>query len=314
MAITEIPLDHIAQPGRVMAPVRWYGGKGHMARRIMPYLPDGRVYVEPYCGAASVFWYLDPPRPVEVLNDLNGELVNLFRVLQNPETFAEFQHRIIWTPYALDEFRRALAYDGDEPVMRAWAFYVRYNQGFGGTASSAGNWGRVFVSDRGMARTANGWRSRMKLLQSWHDRLTRVQIDNRDAPEVIRYWDGPETVFYVDPPYMHETRATGNMYDHEASDAHHEALVKTLLSLKGQAAVSGYDAPLYRRLDAAGWERVEWQTAAHSAGRRRGSGLQGKGAATLKSPRTEVLWVKRHTHKSANGNGNGHKQAGLFDE
>jgi len=82
----------IPKPNRVMAPVTWYGGKGNIVKKIIPHIPEGYPYVEPYCGAASVFWHLSPPRKVEVLNDIYGEIINLFRVLQNPETFEELAH------------------------------------------------------------------------------------------------------------------------------------------------------------------------------------------------------------------------------
>ncbi|RME80445.1 MAG: DNA adenine methylase [Caldilineae bacterium] len=290
----EMPLDHIAMPDRVMAPCRWFGGKGNMARRILPLIPRGRVYVEPYCGMASVFWHLPRPFPVEVLNDLNGDVVNLFRCLQDPERFERFARRITWTPYALEEFRRALNVleTSDDPEERAWAFFVAQNQSFSGVAKTEGCWGRAFISNRSMADTVNKWRGRIKLLQWWHDRLTRVQIDSRDAIEVIRYWDSEDTVFYIDPPYVHDTRKDKDVYACECDDAHHEALVDTLLQIKGRAVLSGYDNGIYRRLEEAGWERVEFQTACYAASRWRGSKLRGAGAAMKRAARTEMCWVK----------------------
>ena len=264
-----------------------------MAKRLLPLLPDGHVYVEPYCGMASLFW-TKTPSPVEVLNDLDGEIINLFRVLQNPATFSEFFHRMLFTPYSYAEFCRALEYTGDNPVMRAWAFYVLHNQGFNGKGSSPGDWSRVFVSAHHMAQTTSKWRGRMTQLAVWHDRLTRVQIDQRDALDVIKYWDSADTVFYVDPPYIAATRAKGsrNKYRHEATDDHHVRLVDLLCGIQGQAMVSGYDAEKYRLLEDAGFQRYEFDTAAYSAGRVRGSNLRGIGAATENASRTEVVWVK----------------------
>jgi len=284
----------LGKPNRVMAPIRYYGGKGRLARRIVRLLPPGKIYVEPYCGAASVFWHLPQPYEVEVLNDLDERVVNLFRVLQDPEQFAEFAHRVYWTPYSHSEFVRALRLlDSADSVEAAWALYVVCNQGMGSVAhrASAGNWGRVlsYVAD-GMAGTCSGWRKRMGLLRAWHERLTRVQIDCRDALEVIRYWDSPQTVFYIDPPYPAATRRDARKYLHEASDEHHRALVDLLLTLRGSAVVSSHDHEIYRSLEEAGWERYEIRTATHAAGRTRGSGLQGPGAALRKVPRTEVLW------------------------
>ena len=286
--------DALPRPNRPMAPFMWYGGKGNLARRLMPLLPAGRVYVEPYAGAASMFWHLRPPREVEVLNDLHEEIVNLFRVLQDAERFAALAHRLTWTPYSLAEFRRALAAgtNGDE-VDRAWAFFVRQNQGFSGIAETEGNWSRAFESSRGMAETAAIWRARLGLLDAWHERLTRVQIDCRDALEVIDYWDSADTVFYIDPPYAADSRVKGNrnVYVHEATDGHHEALVARLAGINGQAMLSGYATALYDPLVEAGWERHEFATACHAAGRVRGSKLRGTGAATEHAARTEVVWV-----------------------
>lgn len=293
-------LEAIPEPPRTMAPFKWPGGKGNLAKWVVSHLPrNARVYVEPYAGAASILWHLPEPYPIEVLNDLDERIVNLFRVLQDREKFEELLHRLVWTPYARAEFVRALeilsAWEEHDEVSRAWAFFVAQNQGFGGKADTEGNWGRALNKvTRGMAETVANWRARLKCLTWWHDRLTRVQIDNRDALEAIRYWDTPETLFYLDPPYVLETRPGGEIYRHEASMEHHEALVQTLLGINGQAVLSGYDHPVYRPLEEAGWLKVSRETASHLAGRIRGSKLQGKGAALQHVRRVECLWIKAH--------------------
>jgi DNA adenine methylase len=290
-------LDNLPKPNRTMAPFRWYGGKGNLVKRIIPLLPreDITTYVEPFAGAASVFWALPRPYSVEVLNDLYGDIINLFRCLQNPETFEQLLHRLIWTPYSRAEFRRALEILDDptsSPLDRAWAFYVAYGQGFSGTADTEGNWSRVLTeSSSGMAKTADRWRKRLTQLPRFHDRLTRVQLDSVDALKCIRYWDSPTTLFYLDPHYVHETRASKDDYTHEMSNEQHTALVDTLFALQGKAVLSGYDHPIYQALDEAGWQRVEIQTAAHAAGRIRGSKLLGDGAALEHAQRTEVIWL-----------------------
>lgn len=292
ISIDEI-LESIPPPNRTMAPFPWFGGKGMLAKKIIPLLPQATTYVEPYAGAASVFWHLPQPYPVEVLNDLDGRIVNLFRVLQDRAKFEELAHRLVWTPYARDEFRRALAILQDpdaSDIDRAWGFFVAQNQGFSGLANSDGDWGRALGgTDRGMATNTNRWRGRLKLLAHWHDRLTRVQIDSIDALKCIRYWDTPDTLFYVDPPYVLETRKGGG-YAHEADDQHHQALVQLLLDIQGKAVLSGYDHPLYKPLEEAGWHKILIPTVAHAAGRVRGSGLRGEGMATAKVPRFEVIW------------------------
>jgi DNA adenine methylase len=288
-------LDSIPTPSRPMAPFWWVGGKGNLAPWILRYLPKGHTYVEPFAGAASVFWHLPEPYPVEVLNDIDGRIVNFYRVLQDQEKFRELLHRLIWTPYSMAEFARALATLRDpeaDDVSKAWAFFVAQNQGFGGKANKVGDWGRnLRAGARGMPGTTNSWRGRLKLLTYWHERLSRVQIDSVDGVEAIRYWDTPDTVFYVDPPYVLDTRVDKEVYANELTLEDHQRLVETLLQVKGKVVLSGYDHPVYRPLEEVGWVKVARETACHVAGRWRKSGLQGSGSAKSKVPRTEVLWV-----------------------
>jgi len=276
------------------APIQWFGGKGNMLAKLVPLVPPGgRPYVEPYMGAASLFFARDPA-PVEVLNDLNGDLVHLFRCLQDRTMFDDLRHRLMWTPYARAEFCRALdllAHGTDDPVLRAWAFFVVHNQGVSGELRSPGGWSRsLHTTYGGMAHTTNRWLMRLSMLDAWHWRLMRVQLDQRDALEVIRYWDTPDTVFYCDPPYHPETLADDRGYSVRPDAAHHVALVATLLACQGAVVLSGYAHADYRPLTDAGWECVSFETACHAAVRGRGSGLQGLGAARAKVPRVEVVW------------------------
>ena len=176
--------ESMADKEHLRAPFRWFGGKGQMLTKLLPLIPSGgRPYCEPYAGAASLFFARDPA-PVEVLNDMDDRIVNLFRVLQDRERFEELRHRVMWTPYARAEFGRALDIlktGTDDPVERAWAFFVALNQGFGGKASTIGDWGRTFVSSGGMADTTNRWIMRQTMMDAWRWRLVRCQIDNRDA-------------------------------------------------------------------------------------------------------------------------------------
>ena len=286
-------LPWIDKPRRTMAPFQYFGGKGKIAKKIVRLLPKGNLYCEPFCGAASVFWHLPEPYPVEVLNDIDGELVNVFRCLQDEKTFNRLAQMIVNTPRALAELERALEMQTDDPVKRAWRFMVLQNFGISGLpAKGVNRWGRVFVSDCGMARTANEWRKRMKTLPHWHDRLTRVQIDNRPAIDVIKYWDKkPGSVFYIDPPYVASTRKGGG-YTHEMTDEDHKELVETLLRVKGAVVLSGYDSDLYELLTEAGWQKTTHDAVAHSAAASDGK-LQGKGAKSTVAKRTECIWVNR---------------------
>ncbi len=288
---------------RLRAPIAYYGGKGQMLSKLLPLLPPGKIYVEPFCGAASML-FAQPPRPVEVLNDLDGDVVNMFRCFQDRATFDNLRHRIMWTPYARAEFVSARAIlaapraveDAAAPpnIARAWARFVCGNQGFAAKYSSAAHLGRAFIWAAGAAATANKWLMRLSMLDAWRWRLMRVQIDCVDALKCIRYWDSPETVFYLDPPYVLGTRVAGSraMYAHEMDNAAHAALIDLLLGLRGRAMISCYDHPIYSPLIKARWRVYRWDTACSAVGRTRGSKLRGSGSALKHAPRTEVAYVK----------------------
>lgn len=284
---------HLPLPSRPMAPFRWYGGKGMLVKWILPWVKWGKVYVEPFCGAASVFWN-KRSHHIEVLNDIDKDVMNVFRCLQDEILFRELAHRLAWTSYSRAEFERALKIlnEGGGLVDRAWAFMVSQGQGFGGRGVTPGHWGRAFESGKGMALTASSWRSRIALLRWWHDRLTGVQLDCQDALGAIKHWDTPETLFYIDPPYPHSTRIDKNSYQHEMTDDHHRRLLELLLAIKGQAVVSTYPNEMYESyLRSSGWIELRKRTVCHAAGRTRDSCLRGKGAARKGVPRTEVLWI-----------------------
>lgn len=278
------------RPVRTMAPVQWFGGKAKLTGWILPLLPQGATYVEPFCGAASLLWARFRTG-VEVLNDIDDNIVNLFRVLQDPKAFQEFAHRITWTLYSRAELVRAIGLRNSAcPVERAWSFFLRVNQGFSGEpATSPGSWSVTKTGRLGDLATSR-WSSRLGCLEWWHSRLQRVFVEHTDALECIRRWDTPGTVFYCDPPYVLGTR-TGGVYTHECSDDFHRDLVSALLSIQGAAALSGYESDIYAPFAAAGWTVHRRKTSAFAAGRDRRYGMTGSGAATRKAARTECLWV-----------------------
>ncbi len=288
-------LDGIREPVRVMAPFRWPGGKGILASWIVKYIPNGRTYVEPFAGAASVLWHLPKPFPVEVLNDIDGDIVNFYRVLQDKSKFEILLHRLVFTPYARAEFRRALRIlrsSEASDIDRAWAFFVIHNQGFSGMGRSEGNWSRSITESRnGMASTTSKLRSRLKVLAQLHDRISRVQIDNIDGIECIKYWDTADTVFYIDPPYIPETRRYHLFYKTEPDLSYHERLVETLLQVKGKVLLSCYDHPVYKPLADAGWQKLTKDTACHITGKTRNNKSQEAKNVKARASRTETLYI-----------------------
>lgn len=299
--IDNVILDNIPETKGPLYLFKWIGSKTRMAKFIIDKFPPwskDQIYVEPFCGSASVFLNLPKPYCVEVLNDLDGEIINFFRVLQDQENFHEFIHRLIWTPYSLDEFRRALAIkkstDNEyDDIDRAWAFFVGQCQGLSGNSKTEGNWGRKFMSQHNISETASDWRRFIKNLINVHERLSAVQLDNRDALTVIKYWDTDKTIFYIDPPYMLSTRTKSGqkLYSHEMDDDQHNKLINALLDVKGKVILSGYDSDMYHVLDSHGWNRYEKNLMCNMTCRTRGSGLKSDGSGTKDKSRKEIVWT-----------------------
>jgi len=269
-----------------------------MISKLLRLVPDGgQPYCEPFCGAANLLFARESA-PNEVINDINDDIVNVFRCLQDKTKFEELRHRLLYTPYARSELKRAIEVrDSDrqqevDDVTRAWAFLVRMNFGISGHESELYNWGRTFVSTRGVADCVNSWLMRLVMLDAFHWRLMRVQIDNRDALEVLKYWDNEHAVFYVDPPYHPDTRERDHrqIYRHEVAPEYHTNLVDVLLECRGAVVLSCYDHAVYQPLRDAGWEVLKLKVACYAAARVRGSGMRGKGAAERKVPRVETVY------------------------
>jgi DNA adenine methylase len=276
------------------APIQWFGGKGKMITKLMNHVPlGGKPYCEPFMGAASLF-FARPPAPVEVLNDTDGDLVNLFRCLQDKETFDELAHKLHYTLYARAEFIESIKILQDksitDKVLRAWAFFVKLNMGISNMSNSSGSWSRNFTSNRGCARNINSWIMRLAMLEDWHKRLLMAQIDNRDALDVIKYWDSNDTVFYIDPPYIHDTRKTKDVYNQELNNDYHKNLVQVILDCKGAVVLSGYEHEIYQPLIDVGWECTKYPTACHAAVNTRISNLQGKNSNLEHVPRIECVY------------------------
>jgi len=287
--------------GRLPGPVPWMGGKGRAIKKLLDKIPTTEIYCEPYGGAASLLFNREPAK-VEIYNDLDNRLYTLMKVLQDEQKFARFAGRLHFSNYSLEEFRQALKVMNDPQSSDedlAYAFFLAQNQGFGGWIPRfEGNWGRSFISSRGMSSTTSAWLTRLTHLREWHDRISRVQIDSREALEVIRYWDSWEgekrTTFYCDPPYVLETRMYenegGHSYVFEPDIPYHEDLVETLLAVQGAVVLSCYDHEVYEPLKENGWEKWQWETTSSAAGRKRGSKLRGEGAGKKHAARTETIY------------------------
>ena len=295
---------------RNATPFPWLGGKSRMVNTILPLLPSHATYVEPFSGAANIL-LAKKPSQVEVLNDACGLLVNFFRVLQDPAQRLALLDRLQWTPYARMEYARALEHlDDPDPVMKAWAFFTAQCQGISGSGSlggrNANNWGYSRTVDQ-----AQSFRGHVEKLPAIAQRLLEVHIEHGDGVGVIRRWDAPDTLFYVDPPYADSTRTNKSgraSYHREIDDDGQQTLVDALLRLQGGAILSGYRTPLYQPLEDAGWERREFAMDLSAAARVRTFDPM-SAAGKEKRKRIECLWLSPDVAAAAKNE----QQCGLFE-
>ena len=228
----------------------WYGGKFSHLDWLLPLLPEARHYCEPYGGSAAVLLNR-APSPVETYNDLDGDVVNFFRVLR--EQKEQLIEAIGLTPFSKEELTIACSESTDalNDLERARRFFVRARQVRTGLAQTAspGRWAHCKLTSRaGMAGAVSRWLGSVEGLAEIAQRLLRVQIENAPAREVIQRYDSPDTLFYLDPPYPHESRGDSKAYGYEMTDAEHEELAESLRNAKGKIALSSYHCALMDRL------------------------------------------------------------------
>ena len=255
----------------------WYGGKFSHLDFILPNIPtDAKHFCDVFGGSAAVL-INRLAAPVETYNDIDSELVNFFRTLRDRGD--ELIRQISLTPFSREELIRACEYEeGLTEIERARRFFVRARQTRTGLAqkSSAGRWAHCVLTTRsGMSGAVSRWLGSADGLAEITERLQRVQIENAPALEVIQRYDTPETVFYLDPPYVHSARGDTTAYEHEMDDSEHEALAGVLTSIRGRAVLSGYRTELYDRLYA-GWTRIDAPV---------------RTAHSVRQPRQESLWI-----------------------
>lgn len=259
--------------------LRWHGGKWLLAPWIIDHFPTHTVYVEPFGGAASVL--LRKPRAyAEVYNDLDGDAVNLFRVLRSDAVGALID-ALALTPFARQEFVGSYA-PSEDPIERARRLIVRSFMGFGSDGHNAAiKTGFRAASNRSGTTPAHDWDNLPSAIRLIVERLKGVVIENRPALDVMHQHDAADTLHYVDPPYMPDTRSQKSRrgkiryhaYAHELTAEDHGELLAGLLKLKGMVVLSGYPHPMYER--ALGpWLRVEREALADGARKR-----------------IEVLWI-----------------------
>lgn len=255
----------------------WYGGKFSHLEWLLPLLPESHHYCEPFAGSAAVLLNREPS-PVETYNDIDGEVVNFFSVLRDDSD--RLIRAIALTPFSREEFYKAIhgSRKGISKLERARRFYVRARQARTGLAQTAtlGRWANCKNTSRaGMSGVVSRWFGGVASLDDIGERLLRVQIENRPAIEFIRLYDGPGTLFYCDPPYLHATRGDSKAYRFEMEEDEHRELAGILKDCRGKVAVSGYRCELMDELYK-DWKRFDAPV---------------KKCHSIKKPRQECLWM-----------------------
>ncbi len=267
----------------------WYGGKFSHLDWLLPLLPECHHYCEPFAGSGAVLLNR-MPSSVETYNDIDGEVVNFFRVLRDQHE--ELIRAIALTPFSREEYYRAIhTTNGVSDVERARCFYIKARQTRTGLAQTAslGRWANCKNTSRaGMSGVVSRWLGGVGALDDIAQRLMRVQIENRPAVDVIQLYDSPKTLFYCDPPYLHATRGDAKAYGFEMDEEQHREFAEVVNGCSGMVAVSGYEHPLMDKL----FEPGRWFKTLGSR----------KTIHSTKGTRQEVLWT----------NYDPKKQMGLF--
>lgn len=247
--------------------LKYPGGKWRISDWILSHLPPHKVYIEPFFGSGAVFFKKEPVY-IETINDIDGNVVNLFRVCR--EQPKELARLINLTPFAREEFQDCYEIEADDSIERARRTLVRYHQSFGTCNSSKNSWRNV--QTHGGPRCATMWNDLPEIIISCCERLKNAQIENTDAIALIRRYSNPNTLIYCDPPYL-QTLRKKNMYKNEFTQEQHIELLQELKKSDSMVAISGYDSQLYNDI-LAGWRTDEKPTIAQM-------GLH----------RTEKLWM-----------------------
>ena len=229
------------------------GGKKRIAPWIISYMPPHHSYLEPFFGCGGVFFQKSPAR-IETINDLDGDVVNFFRVIQNPSTRSKLQEWLIYTPYAREVYDETFRKAPADPVERAGYFVVRSMQSHGFRLTERCGW-KKDVYGREAAYAVRYFNEMPENIAYMAARLKGVQIENRPAIELIRAFNHPNVLIYVDPPYVLSTRGR-KQYRYEMEDPEHVEMLEEICRSDAMVMLSGYDCELYQKY-LGNWHKVQ---------------------------------------------------------
>lgn len=282
---------------KLPSPITWIGGKSRLLSHLLPLLQPAQgenCYVEPF-GGSGVVMMNKVPHASETYNDMDGELINLFRTIRDPDGVVHLWWELINTPYSRLEFGEAIdetkRFSPENPVKRAARFVISCRQRFGGgqpgtRRDTDRSWGLTFESGRGMNDCVSRWLSTMLHLPAIHQRMSTVVIDNQDAIRCVKQWDSPATLFYCDPPYV----GAEQYYKGGFGPNQHKALAEALNSAQGRVVLSYYAHPAVEQLyPAERWRKLEIKTRTTACGNKRRTA--GKAGVKAQTGRTEWILV-----------------------
>ena len=250
--------------------LKYPGAKWKIASWIIERMPKHHSYVEPFFGSGAVL-FSKAPSPIETVNDLDENVVNLFKLVRNcPE---ELAIKVYATPYSRREYDST--FESQEPadeIEKARRFLVQCWQGHGFRTNGYKVGWKNDVQGREQMYAVYNWYRLPGWIMGITDRLKQVQIENRPAVEVIQRFNYENVLIYADPPYLLGTR-TAKQYMHEMTDQDHVRLLESLLQHKGSVIISGYQNELYDEI-LKGWCKESISAQAE----------HGK-------PRTETIWM-----------------------
>ncbi|MBS6644021.1 MAG: DNA adenine methylase [Clostridiaceae bacterium] len=246
------------------------GGKKRIAPWIISYMPPHHSYLEPYFGCGGVFFQKTAAR-IETINDLDGDVVNFFRVIQDPVTRGQLQELLIYTPYARQVYDETFRKVPADKIEQAGYFVIRSMQSHGFRLTERCGW-KKDVYGREAAYAVRYFNELPENIAYMAARLKGVQIENRPAIELIRAFSHPNVLIYIDPPYVLSTRGR-KQYRYEMEDAEHVELLEEICRSKAMVMLSGYDCELYQEY-LSGWHKEQ---------------IGARAQHNLK--RTETLWM-----------------------
>lgn len=285
----------------VKSPIPYYGGKSKMLEWIFRVIDNYsyETYVEPFGGGGSVI--LAKRAGFDVYNDINSDVVNLFRIIRDEKTFPEFERIVTLMPYSRENFLECQNFmkTEDDPVKRAAYYFVIARQSFSGKqmldddSEIAVGWKFSFAEKRcDISQCVSSWLNAVESLPRVAKRLRQIQVEHGEALAIIKKYANEKSLMYCDPPYPLQTRVGGKVYTHEMTDDQHREFIETILSLPGHFVVSSYENGIYRPLVDSGWSIVRKKIICNSMVQR------GKKFSENNMMRTEVLYCSPNNRRS----------------